>query len=210
MKSIHTHQVPIEKAGGLNDNDSARASATMRNRTPGPPSHIYFFAKPAHTTRNHMFSVKPALVTQIQHFDSQGHLEETIDVLSVGYWTSWFDKGIREFVRSKKCCPELVMMSENFYDVARLSKRLIGAALGKIDTSGNTASLWINNMSYTIFRGLGSSTYGFIEMYQLDGISDLLSIEFAGIQQRTTVEAMVLLTAVWVANQEGWIFPDEV
>lgn len=106
-----------------------------------------------------MFSVKPVLVIQIQRFDSQGHLEETVDVLSAGYWTSWFDKDIREFARTKKCCPELVMMSENIYDIARLSKRCIGAVLGKADTSGNTANLWINNMSFTMCKGLGSNTY---------------------------------------------------
>ncbi|UKZ96660.1 uncharacterized protein TrAFT101_011438 [Trichoderma asperellum] len=195
-----------------------------------------------------MFSVKPVLETQIQHFDSQGHLEETVDVLSVGYWTSWFDKDIREFTRIRKCCPELVMMGENFYDVARLSKRFIGAALGKADTSGTTTSLWINNMFFTMRRALGSNTYGItidgklavqwrptlnhtvidgfdlretdkdslianlskdsIEFYQLDGIVGLLSVGFASIQQRTNAEAIVLLTAVWVAHQEGWIFPD--
>ncbi|KAL6808081.1 hypothetical protein J3E69DRAFT_360890 [Trichoderma sp. SZMC 28015] len=240
MKFINTDQVPIQKAGGLNDNDCTRVSATRRNRTPGPPSRIYFFAKPSHTTRKHMFSVKPVLVTQIQRFDSQGHLEETVDVLSAGYWASWFDKDIREFARTKKCCPELVMMSENIYDIARLSKRCIGAVLGKADTSGNTANLWINNMSFTMCRGLGSNTYDiaiygklavidgfelretdtdsliakfgkdFIEIYRLDASADLQSVGFASIQQRTNAEAMVLLTAVWVANQEGWIFPDAV
>lgn len=97
MKFINIDRVPIKKAGGLNNNDSTIASATRRNRTPGPLCRKYFLVKPAYTTRKHMFSVKPVLVTQIQHFDSQGHLEETVDVLSVGYWTSWFDKDIREF-----------------------------------------------------------------------------------------------------------------
>lgn len=109
-----------------------------------------------------MFSVKPVLVTQIQRFGSQGHLEETVDVLSAGYWTSWFDKDIREFARTKKRCPELVMTSENIYDVARISKRFIGAVLGKADTSGNTANLWINNMTFTMCRGLGSKTYDIV------------------------------------------------
>lgn len=101
-----------------------------------------------------MLSVKPVLVTQIQHFDSQGHLEEAVDVLSVGYWTSSFDKDIREFTRIKKCCPELVMMSDNFYE------RFIRAALGKADTGGSTASLWINNTSFTMCKGIGSNIYG--------------------------------------------------
>lgn len=160
MKCINTGPVPIKKAKDLNDNESTTASATGRNRTPGPPSRICFFAKPAHTTRKHKFSVKPGLVAQIQRFNSQGRLEETVDVLSIGYWTSWFDKDIREFARINKCCPELVMMGENFYDVARLSKRFIGAALGKANTSGSTASLWINNISFTMFRDLRSNTYG--------------------------------------------------
>ncbi|KAL7912369.1 hypothetical protein GGI35DRAFT_492290 [Trichoderma velutinum] len=246
MKVINTDQVPVKKTGSLNDNNYTTALVTRRARTPGSPSRIYFFAKPAHTTRKHMFSVKPVLGTQIQHFDSQGYLEGTIDILSVSYWASWFDKDIRELTRITKCCPELVMMGENFYDVARLSKRLIGAALGKPDTSGSTASLWINNMSFTMCRASESNTYGItidgklavqwrptlnhtvidgfelreadkgsliasfgkdsIEIYQLDDIFDLLSIGFASIQQRTNAEAMVLLTAVWVAYQEGWIF----
>lgn len=49
-----------------------------------------------------------------------------------------------------------------------------------------------------------------IEYYQPDGIADLLTVGFANMQQQNNAEAKILLTAVWVAHQEGWIFLEAV
>lgn len=134
-----------------------------RTLNPKKCRHIYSFAKPAHSLQKSMLSLKPALVTQMQHFGYQGRLEKIVDVITVRYWTGWFVKEIRDFVRTKSCRPDFVIMGESLCDPTQSPRRLMGAAMWPSDTNGTAsndkmATLWVGNVTCTM-RYSSAGTY---------------------------------------------------
>lgn len=124
---------------------------------------IYYFAKPAHAQHRLAACIKPLLLTQMQRFDSLGHLESTIDVLSVSFLTSRLIKDVRHFIRQKKRTPDFVIMSDDFHPVAsaspnddQTSKTFVGAASMNSHSTGARDG-WVRTacdgeLSFTMFN----------------------------------------------------------
>lgn len=151
----------------------------------------YFFAKPVLSRRRSIFSVKPVLVTQMQYFGDQGRPQEIFDVLSIGYLSSWCVRDIREFVLLRNCYPDFVISGDNLCDTSQPSKRLIGAAVRNVETtgaSGNlTATLWVGDLSCWVRHGAAGTYDVFIN----------LQLALQWIPKRTQVVGCFHLAEIW-------------
>ena len=55
----------------------------------------YYFAKPA---KGHNYFLRPRLITQLQQYDPNGHLQEAMDFVYANWWTSRISMEIRAFL----------------------------------------------------------------------------------------------------------------
>ncbi|EXA30687.1 hypothetical protein FOVG_17952 [Fusarium oxysporum f. sp. pisi HDV247] len=123
----------------------------------------YYLAKPAHNHNKLITYVNPVLVMQMQRFGQNGNIEDTMDMLSVGFLPSRLRKDIRDFSRQKNCTPNYVFRNDNLdgYSTTCLchepvSSKLVGAAtencMEKYEQDESVGTIWTARLSFSMHK----------------------------------------------------------
>ncbi|KAK1566124.1 uncharacterized protein LY79DRAFT_572666 [Colletotrichum navitas] len=132
-------------------------------------SATYHFAKPTQLRRNPLAYFKPLLVAQLQKFGAQGHLEETVDLLSVNFVMSMLFSDIRGFIKQHRGFPRFVLTVEDRNDKAASiyngtqlpCKSLIGAVVESHDSDARLLSdawkFWVGEWLISMLKDLDGS-----------------------------------------------------
>ncbi|KAH7245007.1 hypothetical protein BKA59DRAFT_555074 [Fusarium tricinctum] len=131
--------------------------------TMGSKATKYYLAKPAHNHNKLIAYINPVLVMQMQRFGQNGHIEDTIDMLSVGFLPSRLRNDIRRFSRQKNCTPNYVFRNDNLagYSITCLchepvSSTLVGAATENYtkdcEQDESVGTIWTAKLSFRMHK----------------------------------------------------------